>query len=69
MKIDTNSETWTVVESELNERLATLRRMLEIDQPELRTANIRTEIRLCKALLDLPSRKPDESITYDSLLG
>lgn len=61
MKIDTNSETWKVIASHVEQRIAKLSRNLESDQPENDTTRIRGQLKAFREVLALSdSKRPDD---------
>ena len=64
MRIDTKSETWRAIEAALLEKAEGLRKQLEADQPEAKTAATRAELRAVRGLLTLPATVNAEPFTY-----
>lgn len=62
MKLDTNSETWKVIASHVEQRIAKLARSLESDQTETDTTRIRGQLKAFREVLALsdPTR-PDSA--------
>lgn len=60
MKIDTNTETWKVIASHVEQRIAKLARDLEGDKTETETTKIRGQLRAFREVLSLSDQKrPD----------
>ena len=61
MKIDIHSETWKVIASHIEQRIAKLSRNLESDQPENDTTRIRGQLKAFREVLALSdSKRPDD---------